>query len=199
MTPLTPTPRYDKMPAVHVPTPEEADAFDRNHGYFWLSKDRKSYTGKNHAAMLVEHKDLFGFTQAEVDRVMEPLADQGEMRDRYLHLYEEAIERGWICIMLNKIATLLPSVPVAVFWFYAETPDVYERIKDWLSSKDIKSGIVRLRTLMMRSWDQPVKSLFAGAQFSRTGAPTCQVCGTVISTDELISRGICPKCGNPLW
>jgi hypothetical protein len=195
--------RRHKIPDVRVPTPEEAATYDANHEYFWLSPDRKSYTGKDHGAMLTEHKDLFGFTQTEVDRAREPVFLQGEMMDRYLHLYEVAIERGWICIILNKLARVLPSMPLAVFWFYSETPDVYDRIKAWLRSKGIADGVVKLKTIMLRTWTQPVQSLFAGTQFSKSGMnQTCPVCGNEVSADEMKSSpdgGMCSRCGNPLW
>lgn len=184
-----------------IPTPERAQAFYETHEFYWLSPDRKSYTGKDHIAMLVEHKDLFGFTTAEIQRAQEPLVDQRETADRYLHLSEVVIERGWICILVNKLASIAPqSLPLAVFWFFSETEETYERITDWLKSKGIKDGVIRLRTIMMRSWDQPVKSLYARAQFSKSGKkPTCQVCGIEVGNEELIMRGQCPRCGTKLW
>jgi hypothetical protein len=186
---------------IAVPTPERAQVFYENHEFYWLSRDRKSYTGKDHVQMLVEHRDLFGFTDAEIARVKEPLIDQRETADRYLHLAELAIERGWISILVNKLASIAPrSLPLAVFWFFAETEEVYSRITDWLKSKGIREGVVRLRTIMMRSWDQPVQSLYARTQFSKSGTkPTCPVCGAEIGTEELIMRGVCPRCGTKLW
>jgi hypothetical protein len=188
---------------VQMPTPETAQTYYENHEFYWLSNEKpaKSYTGKDHAAMLVDHKDLFGFTQAEIDKAKAPVFNKDEMIDRYLHLYELALERGWICIIVNKIANVAPNaIPIAVFWFHTETHGIYERIKVWLESKGIRTGLVRLRTIMMRSWDQPVQSLLAGAQFSKSGLkPTCQVCGTEIGSEELYMKGICPRCGNHLW
>jgi predicted Zn-ribbon and HTH transcriptional regulator len=123
-----------------------------------------------------------------------------EMFDRYLHLYELAIERGWICIQVNKIAQVLSGVPLAVFWFYAETADVYDKITAWLKQRGTTSGIVRLRTIMMRGWDAPVQSIYAKAQFSRSGnKQTCHVCGYEIGQEELVVRGVCPRCQTKLW
>ncbi|GAG05864.1 unnamed protein product, partial [marine sediment metagenome] len=71
---------------------------------------------------------------------------------------------------------------------------------DWLKSRGIRSGIVRLRTIMMRTWDQPVESLLADTHLSKKGNKlTCQVCGTELGADEMIDRGKCPRCQNPLW
>jgi hypothetical protein len=185
---------------IAFPTPERTDQFLMDHEFIWLSPDRKAYTGKDHGAVLVEHKDLFGFTQAEVDRPREPVISKQEMFDRYLHLYELAIERGWICIQVNKIAQVLSGVPLAVFWFYAETADVYDKITAWLKQRGTTSGIVRLRTIMMRGWDAPVQSIYAKAQFSRSGnKQTCHVCGYEIGQEELVVRGVCPRCQTKLW
>ncbi|GAG01988.1 unnamed protein product, partial [marine sediment metagenome] len=54
-------------PNVSMPMPEQVDNYIKNHEFHWLSKDRKLYTGKTHAAALIENKDLFGFTQQEID------------------------------------------------------------------------------------------------------------------------------------
>ena len=193
-------PDRSNIPDVAFPTPEREAQYFMDHEFIWMSPDRKAYTGKDHGAVLVENKDLFGFTQAEIDRACEPVLNKQEMIDRYLHLYEVAIERGWICILVNKIAQVLPQVPLAVFWFYAETGEVYDRITAWLKQRGTTSGIIRLRTIMMRTWDQPVQSLYAKAQFSRTGSkPTCHVCGYEIGQEELVQRGICPHCQTKLW
>lgn len=192
--------KYPRPEAPMIPMPEKMDQYDRDHEYYWLSTDGKSYTGKDHGAMLVEHKDLFGFTQAEVDRATEPQFNKDEMIDRYLHLYELAIERGWICILVNKIARALPSMPLAVFWFFAETAETYDRITAWLKSKGITQGVIRLKTIMMRTWDQPIPSLFAKTQFSKHGnKQTCHVCGTEMGQEELVKRGECPRCKTKLW
>lgn len=190
----------DELPHIAVPTPERAEQYCRNHEFYWLSPDRRSYTGKDHGAILVENKDLFGFTQAEVDHAKAPAWSEQELMDKYLHLYELAIERGWICILVNKVARAIPAMPLVVFWFYAETEDVYDRITAWLKSKGITQGKVRLRTIMMRSWEAPVQSLFAKAQFSKSGnKATCPVCGNEIGNEELFVRGICARCGTKLW
>ena len=188
-------------PDVAMPSPERLAQYIEDHEYFWLSTDKRAYTGKDHGAMLVEHQHLFGFTDKEIAKVREPVFNKEEMKDRYLHLYELALERGWICILVNKMATFTPkAMPLAVFWFFAETHEVYGRIVEWLKSKGVTNGIVRLRTIMMRSWDAPVRSLYAGAQFSKSGTKqTCSVCGTEIGAEELYTRGTCARCSNPLW
>ena len=137
----------------------------------------------------------------QIDTARAPVFDKDEMINRYLVLYELALERGWICIIVNKIAAVAPNaIPSVVFWFHTENHEVYVRIEEWLKSKGITHGLVRLRTIMMRSWDQPVQSLLARAQFSKSGTkPTCQVCGTEIGSEELYMRGVCARCGNPLW
>lgn len=184
-----------------IPTPEKIEQYDSDHEYYWLSTDNKSYTGKNHAAMLFEHKDLFGFTQQEIDYATDKsIILVEEMRDRSIHLAEVAVERGWICILVNKIARAIPGMPLAVFWFFAETAEVYARITAWLKSKGIANGVIRLRTIMMRAWDQPVQSLYAKAHLSKSGSKaTCHVCGTEIGQEELVKRGECPRCGTKLW
>lgn len=189
------------LPNIVVPTPERIEQWHKDHEFFWLSPDRKSYSGKDHGEMLVQHKDLFGFTQAQVDYATDrTVVSPEEMRDRSIHLAELAIERGWICILVNKIARAVPAMPQVVFWFYAETEDVYDRITAWLKGRGITQGKVRLRTIMMRSWDAPVQSLFAKAQFSKKGnKATCPVCGTEIGNEELYMRGVCARCGTKLW
>lgn len=191
----------DRSADIQFPLPEQAEQYYKDHEFYWLSPDRKSYTGKDHAAVLLEHKDLFGFTQQEIDTAKKPTFIKREFVDQILHLYELAIERGWICILVNKFASIAPnSIPLAVFWFNFESPDIYERITDWLKSKGISSGVIRLRDIMMRGWDQPVQSLYKRAQFSKSGTkPTCQVCGHEMSFEELRMRGVCPRCGTKLW
>jgi hypothetical protein len=194
-------PDHFNIPNIAIPTPERADQYCQDHEYYFLSPDNRSYTGKGHGQMLIEHKDLFGFTQKEIDYATDPLVvNVEELRDRSIHLATVAIERGWICILVNKIARAIPEIPLAVFWFYAETGEVYDRITAWLKFKNITSGIIRLRTIMMRSWDPPVQSVFAKAQFSRKGnKPTCPVCGYEIGQEELVARGVCPRCQTKLW
>jgi len=184
-----------------LPTPEQLEAYHRNHEFIWISPDRKAYTGRDHAAVCLDNPDLFGFTKEEINKTKEFTIYSNEHLGRVHRLFEIALERGWIWAQINKLAVLAPqTMCFATFWFQWENPDVYDRITAFLKGRGVTNGNILLRDIMMRGWQQPVQSLYAKAQYSRTGTKgTCPRCGNEVTKDELRSHPNCRKCGMALW
>jgi hypothetical protein len=184
-------------------TPEMAKKYHDSHEFWFIGPrpKHKAYKVDNHVSFMLDNKELFGFTQQEIDTAKGAGVDVIEQRGRIEHLYEVSVERGWIVVIVSKNVYVAPaSLPWATFFFNLESPQVYESIAKFCLSQGQRSGLIRYRDIMDRRWDQPIESLLAKAQFSKSGLKqTCQRCGNEIGADELVHRSKCGRCGNPLW
>lgn len=87
--------------------------------------------------------------------------------------------------------------------FWVEDHQVYSRVMSWLSAlhiTDPDQKVLMKEWSSQRQWVTTSKQILSGGQFSKNPdrAVTCNRCGANIGKEEVVARGICPKCGMDL-
>lgn len=157
-----------------------------------------------HLKFILDNKGLFSLTQDDCQ-----FAKEHDV-DGVLSLYSKVWFQGWIYAQIkDKEALHVKGFAALAFW--KEYPDpaedthigyesVHLPVGKWLRSTgaDLK-GFVTFReegTMRTQPWIQPIGFILNASQHCMLPKhEQCYRCGRMISHDEIIHRGVCPKCG----